>query len=410
VTQCPFHPFSAEYQADPYPTFAALRDDTSAFYSDELDMWVVTRHRDASMVMSDTELFSASNSQDPLLPFCPEAGQVLAEGFGYQPVMTNLDPPEHARIRRHNMTAFSNKRVADLEPAIREMTTRLLDDLLASDPLEWVSGLAYPLPISVIFELVGFPHADADMVKGWAGDRLTIMFGHPDESEQLEVARNMAALWQYCSTHVQRRKLERADDFTSALLDIRDADPDAISEPEITSVIMGLGIAGHETTTNLLSNAVRLLLEHPDQWKELCADPSLIPNAVEEALRFDSSVNAWRRLARTDVDLGDGVVIPEGAKVLVLLGSGNRDAGEFSEPDTFDIHRDGARRHLSFGKGIHYCLGAPLARLEARVVLEELTQRAPDLALVDQRLEYPPIISFRGPKELWLTRGLSHGA
>ena len=367
MTQCPFHPFSTEYQADPYPTFAAVRKEAPAFYSDEIDMWVVTRYRDASMAMSDTERFSASNSQDPLLPFCPEAGQVLVEGFGYVPVMTNLDPPDHARIRRHNMTAFSAKRVANLEPIIRQMTTALLDDLLAQDPFDWVGGLAYPLPISVIFELVGFPHADADMVKGWGGDRLTIMFGHPDESEQLEVAQNMAALWQYCSRHVQRRKIDRADDFTSALLDIRDADPDAISEPEITSVVMGLGIAGHETTTNLLANAVRLLLEHPDQWKELCADPSLVPNAVEEALRFDSSVNVWRRRALTAVDLGDGTVIPAGAKVLVLLGSGNRDDAEFGEPDRFDIHRDGARRHLSFGKGIHHCLGAPLARLEARV-------------------------------------------
>ena len=404
MSTCPFHPFSAEYLADPYPTFASVREETPAFYSDELDMWVVTRYRDASMVMSDTEQFSASNSQDPLLPFCPEAGKVLAEGFGYTPVMTNLDPPEHARIRRHNMTAFSTRRVANLEPVIREITTSLLDDMLAEKRFDWVAGLAYPLPINVIFELVGFPREDADMVKGWGGDRLTIMFGHPDESEQLRVAQNMAALWQYCSEHVQRRKVDRADDFTSALLDIRDADHEAISETEITSVVMGLGIAGHETTTNLLANAMRLLAEHPGQWTEICADPSLIPNAVEEALRFDSSVNAWRRKARTDIDLGEGAVIPEGARVLVLLGSSNRDAAEFDDPDRFDIHRTGARRHLSFGKGIHYCLGAPLARLEARVAFEEVTRRAPDLRLADQQLDYPPIISFRGPRQLWLTR------
>ena len=403
MSTCPFHPFSAEYLADPYPTFAVVRDEAPAFYSDELDMWVVTRYGDAAMVMANTELFSASIAQDPLLPFCPEAGKVLAEGFGYAPVMTNLDPPEHARIRRHNMTAFSARRIAGLEPAIRSITTGLLDDLLAHERFDWVAGLAYPLPISVIFELVGFPHEDADLVKGWAGDRLTIMFGHPDEAEQLHVARNMTALWQYCTDHVRRRRTDRTDDFTSALLDIHDADPEAISDVEIVSVVMGLGIAGHETTTNLLANALHLLLTHPASWKELCADPSLIPDAVEEVLRFDSSVNAWRRLARRDVDLGDGVVIPEGAKVLVLLGSANRDDREFAGPDRFDVHRDGARRHLSFGKGIHHCLGAPLARLEARVVLEEITRRAPDLQLVDQPLDYPPIISFRGPRELWLT-------
>ena len=402
---CPFHPFSAEYLDDPYPTFAAVRAQTPAFHSAELDMWVVTRYADAAMVMSDTDLFSASNSQDPLLPFCPEAGKVLAEGFGYVPVMTNLDPPEHARIRRHNMTAFSTRRVAALEAAIRDITTTMLDDLLAEQEFEWVRGLAFPLPIGVIFKLVGFPDEDTEMVKAWAGDRLTIMFGRPDEAEQLRVAQNMAALWQYCVDHVSRRKVNRSDDFTSALLDIGDADPNAISEAEITSVISGLSVAGHETTTNLLNNAVRLLLEHPEQWNEVCADPSLIPNAVEESLRFDSSVNAWRRLALTDVDLGEGVVIPEGSKVLVLLGSGNRDGTEFDNPDRFDIHRDDARRHLSFGKGVHHCLGAPLARLEARVVLEELTRRAPDLQLVDQELSFPPIISFRGPQELWLAKG-----
>jgi cytochrome P450 len=405
ITTCPFHPFSDDYLADPYPTFASVREQGPAFYSDELDMWVVTRYAEASMVMSDTDLFSASNSQDPLLPFCPEAGKVLAEGFGYVPVMTNLDPPEHARIRRHNMTAFSARRVAALEPTIREIATGMLDALLTESRFDWNHGLAFPLPISVIFELVGFPNEDADQLKAWAGDRLTIMFGRPDETEQLRVAQNMAALWQYCVDHVERRRVDRADDFTSALLDIHDEDPEAISVPEITSVIMGLGIAGHETTTNLLNNAVRLLLQHPEHWEAICADPSLIPDAIEEALRFDSSVNAWRRLAKTDVDLGDGIVIPAGSRVLVLLGSGNRDATEFDDPDHFDIRRNSARRHLSFGKGVHHCLGAPLARLEARVVLEELTRRAPDLELIEQELQYAPIISFRGPKELWLARG-----
>lgn len=404
MSTCPFHPFSTEFLADPYTTFAALRNETPAFYSEELDMWVVTRYRDAALTMSDTDSFSASISQDPLLPFSPEAGKVLADGFGYVPVMTNLDPPEHARIRRHNMTAFSNRRVNDLEPAIRRMTGHLLDELLAEQRFDWVSGLAFPLPINVIFELVGFPPEDAEMLKTWSGDRLTIMFGRPDEDEQRHVAENMALLWAYCVDHVQQRKADRADDFTSALLDIHDADNGAISEAEITSVVMGLGIAGHETTTNLLANGLRLLLEHPEQWGEICRDPSLIPNAVEEALRFDSSVNAWRRLARVDVDFGDGVVVPEGARVLVLLGSGNRDGSEFEDPDRFDIHREGARRHLSFGKGIHHCLGAPLARLEARVVLEELTLRAPDLRLVDQEFDYPPIIAFRGPRELWLAK------
>ncbi|MEM9566181.1 MAG: cytochrome P450 [Actinomycetota bacterium] len=405
---CPFTPFADAYRADPYPTFAAKRDEAPAFYADELDMWVVTRHGDVGTILADTERFSASIAQDPLLPFGPAAAQVLADGFGYVPVMTNLDPPEHARIRRHNLTAFSSRRVAALEPFVRRVTNELLDRLLDRPRFDWVAGLAEPLPMTVIFELVGFDHAKAEQVKAWAGDRLVILFGHPDGDEQLRVAENMRSFWRHCVDHVASRRARRTDDFTSALLDIADADPDAISEVEIISVIFGLAIAGHETTTNLLANALLHLLGERQRWDELCRDPSLAAGAVEETLRFDSSVNAWRRLARTDVELtgddGTTVAIPAGARVLLLLGSANRDPSEFDDPDTFDLHRANARHHLSFGKGVHHCLGAPLARLEARVVLEELTFRAPDLRLADQELDYPPIISFRGPRQLWLER------
>ena len=408
VSSCPAHelfqPFGAEYLADPYPTFAAVRNETAAFFSEELNMWVVTRYEDCATVMSDTDRLSSRIAQDPLLPFGPKAGAVLADGFGFIPTMTNLDLPEHTRIRRHNMTAFSTKRVAGLESVIRNLTTGMLDKMLAQPTFDWISGLAFPLPITVIFSMLGFPDEDAEMLKEWTTERLVMLFGHPTEDEQVQVASNMKDFWSYCVDFVAMRTVDRSDDFTSALLDIHDADPEAISVQELTSVIFGLSIAGHETTTNLLANAVWLLLRHREQWDQLCADASLIPGAVEEALRFDSSVNAWRRWSLVDVELSDGTVIPAESKILVLLGSANRDDQKFTDPDRFDIHRPDARRHLSFGKGIHFCLGAPLARLEARVVLEELTARVPDLAMAEQDLTFAPIISFRGPTELLLTR------
>jgi cytochrome P450 len=173
---------------------------------------------------------------------------------------------------------------------------------------------------------------------------------------------------------------------------------------EITSVAYGLSFAGHETTTNLTSNAVRRLLENRDQWDALCADPALIPNAVEEVLRFDTSVIAWRRRTTRAVRLGD-TDIPAGARLLLMLGGAGRDAARFPDPERFDVHREDAGRHLAFGKGIHFCLGAPLARMEVRIVLELLTAAAPDLELVgDQRLDFPPNVSFRGPSQLWLRR------
>jgi cytochrome P450 len=177
-----------------------------------------------------------------------------------------------------------------------------------------------------------------------------------------------------------------------------------MSALEITSVIYGLSFAGHETTTNLTSNAVRRLLENREQWKALCADPSLIPNAVEEVLRYDTSVISWRRITTKPVQIG-GVDIPAGAKLLLLLGGTGRDAERFADPARFDVHREDAGRHLAFGKGTHFCLGAPLARMEARIVLELLTAAAPDLELMpDQRFDFPPNVSFRGPQQLWLRR------
>jgi cytochrome P450 len=415
---CPAHqsfePFGADYLRDPYPTFAAVRKEGPAFYSEELGMWVVTRYEDCAVIMSDTERLSARIAQDALLPFCPAAAAILSDGFGFIPTMTNLDQPEHGRIRKHNLTAFSNRRVAELEPVIREITGDMLDAMLSEERFDWVSGLAFPLPITVIFKLLGFPDADAEMLKGWTTERLVMLFGHPTEDEQVRVASNMKDFWSYCVDFVSMRQANRSDDFTSALLDIHDADPSAISVQELTSVIFGLSIAGHETTTNLLTNTLWLLQRHPSQWREVCDDPALIPNAVEESLRFDSSVNAWRRYSLVDITLGDTdsgetvagetVTIPAESKVLVLLGAGNRDERSFDNPDVFDIHRADARRHLSFGKGIHFCLGAPLARLEARVVFEELVARAPDVVMAEQELSFPPIISFRGPSQLLLER------
>lgn len=178
---CPFQPFSSEFRDDPYPVFADVRSAGPTFHSDELDMWVITRHADVAMALSDTQRFSASNMLDPLFEFDERSSSVIADGFGAVPVMPNLDPPEHGRIRRHNLTAFSRRRVAALEATIRQMATDMLDDALSAGRFDWAQGVAFPLPINVIFHLVGFPDEDGEMVKGWASDRLTSMFGRPTE-------------------------------------------------------------------------------------------------------------------------------------------------------------------------------------------------------------------------------------
>jgi cytochrome P450 len=231
------------------------------------------------------------------------------------------------------------------------------------------------------------------------------MWGRPNEAEQVRLAQGMAAFWCYAETLVVRRAEHPRDDFTSDLLLARAGDLAALSRTEVTQIVYELLFAGHETTTGLIGNALRQLLTHRHAWEEICRDPALIPNAVEEVLRFDSSVIAWRRRTTQAVQIG-GVPVPAGANLLLLLGSANRDPAVFADPERFDIHRPNAREHLSLGQGAHYCLGAPLARLEARVVLEELSARLPGLRLAPgQTPRFQPNTTFRGPLSLLVEWG-----
>ncbi|WP_028938424.1 cytochrome P450 [Pseudonocardia spinosispora] len=399
---CPvtFDPFDASYLLDPYPTLERL---PAAFHSAELDMWVLTRHSDIDAVFRDPATFSAAIAQDPLFPLSDTARAALGPHFPLPKTMSNNDPPDHARIRHFTMRAFSARRTAVLEPRVRAAATELVD-ALPSGEFDLVSALSHPLPAFMIFALIGFPPEDTEVLTSWCGNRMAFSWGRPALAEQVEIAGNMRRYWEYCTRFVAERVAEPRDDFTSDLVRWHLDDPDRLTQREITSIIYGLSFAGHETTTNLTSNALRRLLEHRDQWTELCADPSLIPSAVEEALRYDTSVIAWRRITTRDVSIAD-VDIPAGSKLLLLLGGANRDPDRFADPDRFDIHRPDAARHLAFGKGIHFCLGAPLARMELRIVLELLTARTPDLELVpEQTLDFPPNVSFRGPHRLLLRR------
>jgi cytochrome P450 len=368
-------------------------------------MWVLTRAADIEAVFTDPQAYSAAIAQDPLFPPAEAARDVLRTwGFDPPHTMSNLDPPEHRRIRTHNMRAFSARRIAELEPRVKHAAREMVEAMLARPAFDLVAELSFPLPAYMIFTLIGFPPQDTKMLKNWCGDRLAFSWGRPSAAKQVEIAENMGRYWQYCQEFAARKMAEPAGDFTSQLLAAHRSDPGELSVREIAGIVYGLSIAGHETTTNLTTNAVRQLLTHRAEWEALCADPALIPNAVEEALRFDTSVLTWRRVTTRPVRLGE-VGIPAGAKLLLALGAANRDPALFDNPDRFDVTRKRAARHISFGRGIHFCLGAPLARMELRIVLELLTRLAPDLDLLpSQKLSFEPNIAFRGPRELWLRR------
>jgi hypothetical protein len=290
-----------------------------------------------------------------------------------------------------------------LEPYIRQRCETLIDDMLAAGPpFEFVRNVGYPLPGETIFRLIGFPESDDQMIKSWSGNRLAFMWGRPSDDEQIEVAENLLAYWRYCVEFVEMRKDNPADDFVSELLADHKENPDDLSYKEIESVVYGLSFAGHEIVTNFLSNSLICLFSNRSQWDEICEDPTKIENAIEEVLRHNSPQTSWRRVANQDTEIA-GIKIPAGTQILLSLASANNDEEEFADPRVFDIARENASSHISFGRGIHFCLGARLATLEVNIAIETITKKVPSLELVpDQDLTYFPNLTMRGPKELWV--------
>lgn len=371
------------------------------FYAPEIDYYVVTRYVDIAEVFHDATTYSAAAAQLPLVPLEPEAGKILLDG-GHrpQPSMVSLDGEAHERLRRPATRAFTAKRVNGMEPAIRARVRGLLDEVGAVDSFDLAEQVCAPLPADVIFSLIGVPQSDYVQLRTWCGSRAALCWGRPAPEEQLDIATNMTAYRRYLRGLVETKLTERGDDFTSDLLAIHDEDAGTLTLDEVTPILFSLSFAGHETTSALIGNTMRRLLEDPARWAVVVTDPAAIPGAVEETLRYDPSVPVWRRITTCPVTLG-GVDLPERAKLFLWLAAAGRDAAMFDAPDYFDPHRVNARDHLAFGgRSVHFCLGANLGRLEARVAVEELAARYPTMTLPDQQIPFHPNISFRGPQRL----------
>jgi cytochrome P450 len=416
-TGCPvehaWSPLSDDYLADPYPIAARLREDHPVFYAEQLGHVVVTRMSDIDEVFMHPDTFASANVQDPIWPLAPAALAVLgAPDFDPVAVMSNRAEPDHGRIRTYTRPGFGNRRLKTLEDYMRRRADELIDGMLdAGSPAEYVASFAFPLLAEIVFRFIGFPPEDDAMIKSWCVNRKAFSWGRPTESEQVEIAEGMLDYWRYCREFVAERRARRQDDFASELLDAHDADPGPDRDPaattgisyrEVESVVYGLSFAGHDPVTALLCNTLRCLLPRRDQWQALVDDPTLAANAVEETLRYESSQIGWRRITTRPTELG-GVQLPAGTRIYLNFAAANRSPELFDQPETFDIRRDNANRHISFGKGIHFCLGSGLARMEARIALELLSRRIPSLRLVDgQELTFFPNITFRGPDTLWL--------
>jgi cytochrome P450 len=402
-----FSPFRPSYLQNPYPELETLNAETPIFYSAQLQSLVVTRMNQILGIFRNADVFSSANVQDPVFPLCERASRVLAaRDFDPVAVMSNRQPPDHTRIRKYTREGFSGRRMTILEPCIRKLSHELIDRMLGQGPpVEIVSALTHPLPGSIIFRLIGFPEADDAQLMRWTANRLSFTWGKPSDDEQVEIAENMLRYWRYCRDFVALRTESPADDLTSELLAAHKEHPDELGYLEVESVIYGLSFAGHEIVSNFIANALLCLLSDRRNWDAICTDSGLIPNALEEVLRFESPQTSWRRVATRNTRIGE-VDVPAGTQIFLSLGAANHEAGLFADSSEFDMRRQNAGKHVSFGHGIHFCLGARLARLEGQIAIESLTERVPGLRLVTgQELHYSSNITFRGPRELYVEWG-----
>jgi cytochrome P450 len=386
--------------ADPFPFYARARAEAPIFFSDELGYYVVSRYEDIQAIFKDPATFSSENTQSPFKPRPPEVQAIFDEAdMHHASGLSGRQPPDHTRLRGFIKKAFTPRRIAALEPEVRTLTVKAIDAFAARGHADLVAELARDLPAYVIFRLLGVPDEDVPRVKEWAISRVYLNFGDIGVEEQIKHARALVEYWRYCLDLVDRSFEHPGDDLPGDLARIYLEGDRSLTREEIAGLVHTQLFAGHETTSSLLGAGLAELLSQPGRFDALREDPTLIPTAVEELLRLVTPVFAWKRVTKCPAHVA-GTDLPEHANLLLLLGSANRDETIFNQPDAIDLHRSNAHKHLAFGHGIHFCLGAALARLEAQVVLEELTQRLPNLRLRPQTLRYTPNTTFRGLESL----------
>lgn len=371
-----------EVNDDPYPFFARLREESPVHYSEAHRAWLVTRYEDVAACLGDMRL--SSDRVRPLLAALPEEKRRAAGGVMRQmgEWMVVTDPPAHTRLRRLATIAFHPRRVAAAESRIRALVDGLLDGFIASGEQDIVAGFSFPLPAAVISELIGAPSEDADRFKGWSDDLALVAFGAGGDARDERHARaerSVAEMFEYFAALMESARARPGDDMISSLL-AGDGE-ERLSDEEIVSMCALMLFAGHETTTATITSAVVLLLENPDQLELVRADPSLSGKAVEEVLRVEGAIKVLHRWVVEDLELR-GRRIRAGERVLLLPAAANRDPERFDEPDRFDITRS-PNPHLAFGKGVHACIGAMLARIEMRVALAAIAQRLPGLRFAE---------------------------
>lgn len=386
-----YRPLSPDSVADPYPLYRRLRERDPIHRSIFANQVVVSRFADVDRILRDHRNFGNDFSK------VTSSEGSIATRKKLTPSMLAQDPPDHTRLRALVNRAFTPRQVARMEEYIRATAHTLLDKVGEAREFDLMKAFAVPLPTIVIARMIGVPERDLERFKVWSDDlaRALEPFLSPEEEEKVHRAARQFA--EYFTAIIEQRRREPRDDLVSRLVEAEDAG-DKLTAEETRVMLRLLLAAGNETTTNLIGNGVRALLRHPDQLALLRERPELIPSAVEELLRYDPPVQLDMRVALRDLELG-GLAVSEGTMITLLIGSANHDPERFPEPDKLDITRSG-QPNISFGRGIHHCLGAPLARLEGRVALEVLLERIPRLRFGTRPPKYRPSIVLRGLEHL----------
>jgi len=397
-----FDPFDPRYVLDPYPILAQLREAEPVFFSPAIGSWVVTRFDTVKAVLRDTRRYSAMIASDPLTPLCPHArGIIASSGFDVPPLLVNNDPPSHPHYREFFGAPLQRERLKALQPFIQRTVEEYVTRFAAGpSPADLVAGLTWDVPALVLFRLLGVPAEDVAKVKHWASSRVVMTWGRPTEAEQVRLAGEAVEYYHYAMELVQRKAQAPTDDYLSDLVRLRNGDDSQATLHEIGAIAFNLLFAGHETTSSASANLFKAILPRRELWDAICRGEQAIAPVVEEGLRFDPPVQAWRRQAKEAVEL-DGVQIPAGARLLLSFAAANRDAAQYPEPDDFVPGRRNVMQHVAFGTGAHFCLGAPLARLEVEAMVESVARHLPNLTLVpSQDFSYTPNTSFRAPQRL----------
>lgn len=396
-----FTPFGHEYQSDPGAALAWAREEEPVFWSPDLGYWVVTRYDDVKAIFRDNITFSPSIALEKITPTIDEANEVLRSyGYAMNRTLVNEDEPEHMPRRRALLEPFTAPALVEHEDMVRRLAREAVDAFIDHGRVDLVTEMLYSVPLNVAMRFLGIPEEDIGPLKEYSVAHTVNTWGRPKPEEQVTVAHAVGNFWEYAGTVLEKiRRDPSGPGWMQYSVRQQAEHPDVVTDSYLHSIMMAGIVAAHETTAHAAANALKLLLGRRERWQEVCDNPRLIPNVVEECLRYSGSVAAWRRIATRDTEVG-GVPIAEGSKLLIVQATANRDPRHFEDAEQFDPRRESASEHLTFGYGAHQCMGKNLARMELQIFLQELTTRLPHMELEDQEFQYVPNTSFRGPEHL----------